>query len=180
MVELMISFFYNLTYSCSNTTDDTNNSNDATTMTPHEDIITHASMFALAVKYQAKELRHFAKCSFRHAVQTAWESDEFADALDIVFTSTPEDVSDLRDIVLDTIYDHFQAIMDKPEIKEFICSHGEVSYGLLRRRTNYSQHWPEATESECAVCHQTYRDSELAPGLPKMCMQCNNGQVGWT
>lgn len=85
----MISFFYNLTYSCGNTTDDTNISNDTTTVTSQEDIITHASMFALAVKYQVAELRLFAKCSFRHAAQAAWESHAIADAIDIVFTSSP-------------------------------------------------------------------------------------------
>jgi hypothetical protein len=179
MVERMISFFYNLTYSCGNATDNVNNSNDSTVVTSHEDIITHASMFGLAVKYQVKELQHFAKCSFRHAAQTAWDSGAFLEAIDIAFTSTPEDVSDLRDIALDTIYDHFQTMMDKPEIEELCASHPKLTYGLLKRNTDYSQRYLEATESECAVCHKTKRDARFSPGLPKICVQCNGGQAEW-
>lgn len=70
--------------------------------------------------------------------------------------------------------------MDKPEIEEVCCNHPKLTYGLLKRKTDYSQHWPEATESDCAVCHETKRDSEFAPGLPNMCTECNNGLVGWT
>lgn len=180
MVELMISYFYDLTYSCGNTTDSASSSGCSTAITSHEAIITHAKMFALAVKYQAKELRHFAKCSFGHAIQTAWESDAFLEAIEIVLTSTPEDVTDLRNIVFDALHDKFAAIMDKPEVKELFRSHPDLSYELMKRKTYHSHYYAETTDSECVVCHQARGDSELAPGLPKMCMQCNSGNLGWS
>ena len=179
MVELMVSYFYDLTYSCGDTTDNANNPNDSTAVASDKHIITHAKMFALAVKYQANDLRHFAMCSFRHAAQKAWDSDAFLEAIDIVFTSTPEDVSDLRDVVLDTIYDHFQGIMDKPEIEEVVCNHPKLTYGLMKRKTNYSQYQPLTTKSACTVCHESKLDSDFASGLPKICMRCNIGPHGW-
>lgn len=179
MVELMISYFYDLTYSCGNTIDITNNSNDPTAVTSHEDIITHAKMFALAVKYQAKELRHFAKCSFGNAAETAWESDAFLEAAEIVLTSTPEDVTDLRNMVFDTLHQNFSSIMDKPEVKELFCSHPDLSYELMKRKTYHSRYYAEPPESECVVCHQAKGDSDFAPGLPKICMRCNVAPYSW-
>ena len=176
----MISFFYDLTYSCRNTTDGATSSDGSTAVISHEDIITHAKMFALAIKYQAEELRHFAKCSFAYAARTAWESDTFLEAVEIVLTSTPEDITDLRNIVFDVLHISFAAIMDKPEVEELFRSHPNLSYELLKRKAYHSRYYGETTTSECVVCHQANGDSQFAPGLPKMCMQCNSGYSGWS
>lgn len=182
----MMSFFYDLTYSCDNVADNANADNanasaDSTAATSHENIITHASMFAVAVKYQVPELCHFAKCSFRHGVQTAWASEAFAEAIDIVFTSTPDDVSDLRKIVIDTIHSYFSAIMNKAEIKDVLLKHPLLSYEMLKLELVSSRRSAVTTEagsgSECTICHETKQDLDFAPGLPKMCMQCNGGHV---
>lgn len=175
MVELMVSYFYDLTYSCGDTTDNANNPNDSTAVASDKHIITHAKMFALAVKYQAKELRHFAKCSFRYATQTAWDSDAFPEAVEIVLNSTPEDVTDLRHIVFDLLNDNLAVFMNKPEINELVHNHPDLAYEVLMRQTDSSHQIAEIFESECVVCHQTREHMASSPGLPKMCMQCNSG-----
>jgi hypothetical protein len=86
MVEHMVSYFYNLKYSCINTnpTDDTNESDDSTTFNPRAEILTHAKVFAIAVKYQIDGLRDFAAKCFRYAAHVYWDSDEFLKAVTIV------------------------------------------------------------------------------------------------
>ena len=180
MVELMVSYFYDLTYSCGDTTSSANNSNGSTAVTSDKHIITHAKMFALAVKYQAKGLRHFAKCSFAYAIQTVWKSDALPEIIEIVLNSTPEDVTDLRNILFDSLNEHIGAIMKKPEINELFRDQPDLAYETLRRRADSSQHYSGFTESECVVCHKTKDDSVIAPGLPKMCMKCNSAHLRWS
>jgi hypothetical protein len=189
MVRHMVSYFYNLKYSCVNTnpTDETNGYDDSTTSNPRAEMLTHAKMFAIAVKYQIDGLRDFAAKSFRYAVHVYWDSDEFLKAVTIVLDSTPEEVLELRHTVFDTIYDHYRDLKHKDEVKDAFRDHPLFAQDLLDRkwdRYSYLEDHESAqtgtTQSECAVCHQYKEELEFVSGLPKMCSKCNSGDFsGW-
>lgn len=178
MVRHMVSYFYGYTYSCGNT----NTSDDSTASSPQAEILTHAKMFALAIKYQVDGLREYAAKCFRYAVHVAWDSNEFLKVLDLVLTSTPEEVRELRDVVFDTIYEHFIDLKRKDGIREAFRNHPDLSFHLLERKWDkWSYETQSVTmEEQCPVCHQYTDESQFAPGLPKMCRKCDSGDwSGW-
>lgn len=63
-------------------------------------IVHHAEMFAIAVKYQIISLQKVATSRFRRAAEWV-RDDELARAARVVYASTPEDKTELREIVDD-------------------------------------------------------------------------------
>jgi hypothetical protein len=186
MVKHMVSYFYNPTYSCSNTepTDGTDRLDNSTTYNYQAEILTHAKMFAIAVKYQVNGLREYAAKCFGYAARRTWWSEEFLETFTIVFNSTPEQARELRDIVFDTVWDHWGDFKDRDEVKEAFDSHPFLVRELLDRQWDPRSYverivQTKTTESECTVCHFYKDESELASGLPKMCRECDNGDWLW-
>lgn len=181
MVKHMVSYFYTLKYSCSNA-NPTNSSkgwDDLSSFNPQTEILTHAKMFAIAVKYQVDGLREFAAKCFRYSVHVAWDSDEFLQAFTIVLNSTPEEVRELRDILFETIHKHYGDLRQKDEIEEAFLTHPLFARDLLDRQWTYARE-SRTTESQCTVCHLNKEESDFASGLPKMCKKCDSGDwSGW-
>ena len=178
MVKRMVSYFYNLSYTCDNiiTTD-----NPYYTYNP-QDLITHANMFSLAVKYQVDGLRDFALKSFRNAVQATLDSNEFLEATTIVLTSTPEEVGELRELVLDTIGDQFNALKDKEAIKELYSSYPLLFYEMFGRQQDWRSNGKRGSPDEyhqCTVCDTKKADYNFVSGLPRICKNCNSGDPSW-
>jgi hypothetical protein len=88
----------------------------------------------MAIKYQAKGLRQLAAHNFKQAASKFWKREDFAQAIHVVFTSTPDDVHELRDIVADTIHEHFSDLRNTPEIDVAVQSLGALAYSILKRR----------------------------------------------
>ena len=167
MVKLMIDFFYQLGYSPPSSNSD--KSDNSTPSTSQSEIITHAKMFALAIKYQVSGLRIVARRGFRGALPTEWNSDAFAEAVTIVFTSTPDDATDLRDMVLDKIHDEFDTLKDKLDIEEAVNSTPGLAFAMLKRKCEGRPYIKE-TKFQCAVCHQSKQDG--LPAVLKICEGC--------
>lgn len=102
---------------------------------PKSFIVEYAKVFATAVKCQADGLRHLAASKFRYETTEceAWKDDEFARAVSIIRTSTPKDITDLRDLAEDLLYTHFAELHSKDSIKEVMCSRPELIWAMLKR-----------------------------------------------
>lgn len=85
-------------------------------------MVAHAKVFAAAIKYQVDGLRDFAAYNFANTFKSSWDSDAFAESLSVVYRFTPEDVTQLRDIVLEIILDKFETLKECPCVKEAMCS----------------------------------------------------------
>jgi hypothetical protein len=168
MIKRMIEYFYHLGYDLSR---DADGSSSSTTSNDQAPIVTDAKMFAVAVKYHVDGLRLCARVGFQNALATAWNSDAFPEAVNIVCTSTPEDATELREIVLDTIHDHFPTLKKKPAIEEAICDIPRLTYAMLKRKCDYRP-VAKQTEFQCAVCHQSKTD--MSPAVLKICGGCKN------
>jgi hypothetical protein len=122
IIKLMISSFYHLEYTCDTflPANQTNKLHASSVQTPTgsvPSVLTHAKVFAAAVKYQADGLREFAAEKLANTIRFFWNDKVFAEVITVVFYSTPEDVSTLRDIVIDTLYSHLDALKDKKDIQ---------------------------------------------------------------
>ena len=111
-------------------------------------IIEHAKVFAMAVKYQVDGLRRLAVSKLKDAVEEdeAWIHDNFAQVVSTIFTSTPEDVKDLRDVAEELLYTHFDDLKHKDGIEDVLCSFPRLTYTLLKRKSEKQS--PAATPSK--------------------------------
>jgi hypothetical protein len=143
IIKLMIQFLYNLDYDESlcrkaSETDQADDAKSSTLTGPQVDMLTHAKVFATAIKYQIDGLRDLAEGKFEDSIESSWDSGAFPEVITVVFHSTPAEVGQLRDIVIDTIYNHFEALKDKEEIDAAICDILHLAYALYKRKREES------------------------------------------
>jgi hypothetical protein len=146
-----------------------------------DSMLVHAKVFAMAVKYQVDGLRDLAVSKFTEAVKAGWDHESFAHTIFTVYNSTTDDATDLREIVADTIFDHFEALKNKDEVEVVVSSTGGLAYNLLKRsstmvckqKSHQAQTmrtvWCRAcdfTETCCYYCYNNYN--------PK-CTKCGGG-----
>ncbi|KAK5682243.1 hypothetical protein LTS10_005369 [Elasticomyces elasticus] len=77
--------------------------------------VVHAKVFAAAVKYDVPALQKLASAKFAAAASSDWNHDTFADAVRIAYTTTPDNIRALRDIVCETIHSH-PSLLDKASV----------------------------------------------------------------
>lgn len=134
----------------------------ATTPAPSEDCntVAHATMYALGCKYDISSLKSTALHKFKNAATYAWDHPEFAEAIHIVYTTTPDEDDGLRGIVAKTILDHTNILSDKEPIELAIRSHSHLKYALWSGRvTNSHTRGPSCRkcgEARIATC--SYKD----------------------
>jgi len=95
-------------------------------------MVTHARVFAAAVKYQVSALRRLAATKFAKAVDEGWDHDTFAEATRVAYTTTSDDVRALRDVAANAIHANHQ-LLDKECIKTVVCDIPGLGYELLRK-----------------------------------------------
>ncbi|KAL1586300.1 hypothetical protein WHR41_05568 [Cladosporium halotolerans] len=100
---------------------------------PNVNLMQHAKLFAMAVKYQIDGLRHLTTQKFKEAVATQWSHEDFAHTIHIVYNSTAEDVTELREIVADAVHAHFEELQERPGVEASMRSIAALTYGLLTR-----------------------------------------------
>lgn len=127
-------------------------------------IIEHAKVFAMAIKYQVEGLQDLAAAKFKQSAEMDWDHEDFAEAISIVHDSTPESVSQLRDIVADAIHEHFDALQNK-RVQTVICNIPRLAYDLLKRKCEKPSRLVEnGLTGYCPKCSQPLTCYYQAPG----------------
>ncbi|RMY85085.1 hypothetical protein D0862_11267 [Hortaea werneckii] len=99
---------------------------------PHDgDMVMHAKVFAAAVKYQVAALSKLAAKKFKDAVRINWRHDSFAEAVPIVYSTTPGDVRALRDVVTITLHGHAGTLLKHDGVAEVVKENKDVMFDLL-------------------------------------------------
>jgi hypothetical protein len=100
-------------------------------------MLEHAKVSAMAIKYQVNGLRDLAVSKFTDAVKAGWDHESFAHTIFTVYNSTADDVTNLREIVAVTIYEHFDDLKKRDEIEVVVSSTGGLAYNLLERSRTF-------------------------------------------
>jgi len=100
-------------------------------------LLTHVKVFATAVKYQVDGLRHLAASKFKHETThgEAWKDADFAQAISLVYSSTPDEVQELRVLAEEVLHAHFEELKHNKGIEEFMCDHPSLTFKLLKRKS---------------------------------------------
>jgi hypothetical protein len=98
-------------------------------------IIEHAKLFAMAVKYQIKGLRQLAEAKFMDETMNhgAWKHKNFAQAIYVVYNSTPDDITTLRDLVEELLDEQFQDLKYNHDVETAISCTPGLAYALFKR-----------------------------------------------
>ena len=94
-------------------------------------LTTHAQMYSLADRYGIGGLKSLAQQKFKPAARRYWASQDFAPAVHIVYTSTPDEDRGLRDIVTETIDEH-RNLIKKPEMEMMVKDLPLLAFDLLK------------------------------------------------
>jgi hypothetical protein len=175
IVKLMIEYFYHFNYL---------RAEDATgsPATSKVHLIEHAKVFALAVKYQADGLRELAISKFKESIEANWNHEDLSHAIHIVYQSTTDDVTELRDIVTDTVHDHFDELNGQETVKAVVSSIASLAYGLLERfRTTQPKkstcsfgHYGESKIRKCSNCRYRNEECNLCYDIGRRLHVCRN------
>ena len=144
-IQCMIHFFYHLDYDFSGKPVPEKHRNN---------LELHARIFAAAVKYQVSALRYLSAVKFAADLKKyRWRAKSFASAVDVIYTTTPEDARELRDIVTKVITDH-AVLMDDPTLKAIAMDINGLAWELLRMSKGLPAALPatNALDSSCFHC----------------------------
>jgi hypothetical protein len=104
---------------------------------PHNSLLDHVKVFAMAAKYQVDGLRHLAAFKFRHEITDgeAWKADDFFQTISLIYSSTPDEVKELRVSAEEPLHAHFAELKHKQGIEEVTCNHPSL---LTRARCRWA------------------------------------------
>ncbi|KAI4634246.1 uncharacterized protein J4E87_001418 [Alternaria ethzedia] len=101
----------------------------------------HASMYALADKYQVKGLSRLAKTKFRESLDHHVDSEDFIAAVQLTYSNTPETNRGLRDEIVQAFRTYFKVdITELPGLESKLDTIDELAFLLLKS-------WPRKMES---------------------------------
>lgn len=170
----MISSFYHLEYSCDEIVSPhpVCTSNGSSFHRSPESLVTHAKMYAAAIKYQADGLRDLTAEKFEDNIEFLWNHEVFAEVVTIVFHSTPDDVAQLRNIVIDTMYSNLETLKNKKDIQAVLSEIPRLAYILLKRKCD---------EKPFRVLKDTRSSvTEFDYGETRLCLVCDGFPLFWS
>lgn len=114
-------------------------------------------MYAVADFYSVFGLKELANKKFRETVREHWDSNDFAKAVEVVYTTTPPKDRGLRQVVKYVLRNRTE-LLDKPEIDTVIKEVPDLAYDVLRGMRGIQEdegedaEWEEsgATRVQCA------------------------------
>ncbi|GAB1733057.1 hypothetical protein NU195Hw_g2318t2 [Hortaea werneckii] len=115
-------------------------------------MVMHAKVFAAAVKYQVAALSKLAAKKFKDAVKLNWRHDSFAEAIRIVYSTTPEDVRALRDVVTLTLDLHDYTLLRLDGVMQVVKENKAVMFDLLCKGRRVGPFERDCASDKCLDC----------------------------
>ena len=121
---------------------------------PKVHLVEHAKLFAMAVKYQIAALQNLAAQKFKIDVAEHWDHEDLAHAIHVIYTSTAEDVTQLREVVVEVLNAHRDQLLLKPEITTLLRSITGLACDLLLLDSSSAtgRRLPTTTSNQPIVC----------------------------
>ncbi|KAK5093979.1 hypothetical protein LTS08_008763 [Lithohypha guttulata] len=94
-------------------------------------LVVNTLMYALADKYEIDDLKALAKQKFEEAVVQDWDSQAFAYAAELVFSTTPNSDRGLRTVVTKTINTH-RELVNYEEVQRLLDSGNGMAWALIQ------------------------------------------------
>lgn len=139
-------------------------------------LIEHAKAFAMATKYQIDALQNLAAQKFRAEVEQHWDHEDLAHAIHVIYTSTADEVTQLRKITVQALNAHRGQLLEKPEIATLLRSITGLACDLLMRDhdTSTGHHIPKKADApDDVVCYDRIRHRLNQHAHEELCKSCH-------
>lgn len=104
---------------------------DIATQIRDPNLIIHANVYAVAEQYAIDGLKAVALEKFVAETKVHWATEDFLQAVELVYSSTPEHDRGLRDVVRNTFYERKRDLMDKENVKRYLREVPDLAYDVL-------------------------------------------------
>lgn len=123
--------------------------------------VMHATMYGLGSKYGIKSLKNLAMEKYKSAVLAAWNSSEFAHAIRVVYTTTPDNDLGLRNITTETILEHKDVVLAREDVEAAVIGIDKLAYALLMGTPSSSLTSGSSGSGEptCDICHNAWTET---------------------
>lgn len=165
----MVEYFYHFDYANDCDVGDTAASSATAAVAPRSgsslasvSMVEHAKVFAMAVKYQVDGLRDLAVTKFSEAVEENWDRDDFAYTVFLTYNTTADDVTGIRRVVADTLYEHFDALKDNDAVESVVRNIPGLGYDFSKRSRSdkvlwFCGHAASQSEKACSSCFHKFK-----------------------
>ncbi|KAI7459835.1 hypothetical protein KC367_g8948 [Hortaea werneckii] len=121
--------------------------NDATAR--RDELCLHANVYALGEKYEIAAMKETSLRKFADKAESSWNSEDFRNAVKIVFTTTVKQDSNLRDLVARILSEHRRELAPDSAVETTVRQVDGLAYRL----------WKMATTGKgptCNVCQSVF------------------------
>jgi hypothetical protein len=135
-------------------------------------------VYSIADKYDVSALKLEAKEKIESYVTKCWYMDDFPHVISEIYSSTPPEDRDLRDIVLGVAEKHIDDLLEK----ESFCTVFDETVGfaadiaLLLAKQKQSQ--PDLKKYRCPDCGRDWH-AVLSQRTEYHCLQCGRRRTDW-
>ncbi len=144
-----------------------------------------AHLHIMADKYDIGGLLHTAERSFQARAKTHWDTDEFVDAIRLVYTASPEHLRALRDCTLAVVLNHASEMLGKPfstfcqSINTGIPDFGMELATAIMQRQYHANHTISSTPLRCNCngCSCDFTIEHAVSELPYTCPLCQCSDI---
>lgn len=121
VVQRMLEFFYTLDYQ------DGPKILEGST----HNLVTHASVYGIAEKYEITPLKVLAKQKFENMIKGQWDDPSLPDAIEIIYNTTHNTDRGLRTILTTSIKGQNKKLLQKPQFADVVRSCGDFAVDLM-------------------------------------------------
>ncbi|KAI7229213.1 hypothetical protein KC330_g7559 [Hortaea werneckii] len=114
-----------------------------------DELSLHANVYALGEKYEIVAMKEASFGKFADKAESSWNSEDFRNAVKIVFTTTAEQDRDLRDLVTRILSEHRRELAPDSAVETTVRQVNGLAYRL----------WKMATTGKgptCNVCQSVF------------------------
>lgn len=138
--------------------------------------IMDAKVYALGCKYQIPSLQSTSLTKFEEAAALAWDSEEFAHAVHLVHTITPDSDKGLRDVTVWVIHEHDDELYNKPAMEAVIKNSNGLAFDLLKEQTNRRKNMKGPRCPKCGIVYIRLCSNRLSCNNQFIYCDCYQGE----
>ena len=135
-------------------------------------MIFHVKVYSIADKYDVVALKSQAKEKFEKAAQSCWNMEDFPPAISEVYSSTPATDRGLRDLVVEIVCTHIDALLLRQDFRNVL----EETIGFAADVTQFIA--SAFKEYRCQGCTNRWK-AVLPGGSAYHCVHCGRSCADW-
>jgi hypothetical protein len=167
-VKRMISFFYTLDYDNGITDSSVSGGTKEGPAATEQSVLSCCGVreYAIAEKYDIKDLKAFAQSRFSTWVKSNWNHPEFYSVANEVYNSTPSNDRGLRDLVESSVKENVTSVLKNGRFREMLTAEmGELGVAVLSVVLS--------TLENAKFCVRCSKRVECGPDALTICSRCD-------